>query len=1019
MRWAFIRTLSFVVYLTGSATVWALSSVDFNRDVRPILSSNCFKCHGPDAEQRQSGLRLDTFQGATAPAESGGPAIQPGQLESSELWKRITSHDSEVVMPPPSTKKTLTAAEKEILRTWIEAGAEYAPHWAFVRPAWPASPTVKDAEWSRNPLDRFVLARLEAAGLDPSKPASKEAWHRRVSLDLIGLPPSETERLAFNVDDHPGAEERVVDRLLASPRYGERWARRWLDLARYADTNGYEKDRQRSVWPYRDWVVKALNDDMPFDQFSIEQLAGDLLPHPTLDQRIATGFHRNTMLNEEGGTDPNEFRFYAMVDRVHVTSTAWLGLTLACAQCHTHKFDPVLHEDFYGTLAFLNNAEEIKIDVPELNMAAQRESLQKQIDELEGQLASKFPLPAPAVDAPPLTPDQTTQLRQTLLDAGFAAWVETARTDAIEWAYWRPTRMSSNLPKLTLQDDSSVIASGDKTKLDVYSLEFEGSLEGVTAIRLEVLPDARFPANGPGRADYEGPDGDFFLSEFTLQIDDQPVKFAGATETYGKLAIVNGPAGAVGALDGVGHSGWSCDGHQGQRDVAVFHLPEPLKASRTAKLELMFDRHYSDPLGKFRLAITKQPGAVKATAIPDELLALLKRTSESWAPDERTQLLNYYLGVAPELEVARKEIADLRAQLPKFPTTLVFLERPADNTRPTHRYHRGEFLQPKELVEPHTLPFLHAFPDGVPRDRLHFARWLMAPENPLTARVIVNRQWHAFFGRGLVRTLDDFGYQGASPSHPELLDWLALETMRSGWSMKQLHRLIATSATYRQTSVVSAALLEADPENRLLSRGPRQRLEGELLRDQALQLGGLLSDKMYGPSVFPPQPASITSEGSYGGLVWTVSPGEDRWRRSVYTFSKRTAPDALFMTFDGGSGEACIPRREVSNSPLQALSLMNDTVFVDASQALGREYAALTTDRDTRSAALFHHITGRSCTVDEAAALSEFLAQQQTRFESQALDPAPLNGGDNDPTRAAWTTLARALLNLDEVMTKE
>jgi len=962
---------------------------------------------------------LDTFQGATALAESGGPAIQPGKLESSELWKRITSHDSESVMPPPSTKKSLTAAEVEILKSWIESGAEYAPHWAFVRPQWPALPPVKNVKWSRNPLDRFVLARLEAAGLLPSEPASKDAWLRRVSLDLTGLPPSGTDRMVFNADDHPGAEERVVDRLLASPRYGERWARRWLDLARYADTNGYEKDRQRSVWPYRDWVVQAINADMPFDQFSIEQLAGDLLPSPTLEQKIATGFHRNTMLNEEGGIDPNEFRFYAVVDRVHVTSTTWLGLTLACAQCHTHKFDPVMHEDFYGTMAFLNNAEEIKIDVPQPDVAAQRNMLLKRISELEGQLASNFPLPTPPAEAPTLTPEQATQVRQTQLDAGFATWIQAARTEATDWAYWRPTRMSSNLPKLTLQEDSSVIVSGDKTKLDVYTLEFDGNLEGVTAIRLEVLPDERLPANGPGRADYEGPDGDFFLSEFTLQIDGQPVKFAGATETYGQLAIVNGPAGAVGALDGVGHSGWSCDGHQGQRDVAVFNLPEPLKASRAAKLELMFDRHYSDPLGKFRLAITKQPEAAKATAISDELLALLKRASETWTSGEKSQLLNYYLSVAPELEAARKVIADLRAQLPKFPSTLVFLERPADNTRPTHRYHRGEFLQPKELVEPHTLPFLHAFPAGVPLDRLNFARWLMAPENPLTARVIVNRQWQAFFGRGLVRTLDDFGYQGASPSHPELLDWLALATIRNGWSMKQLHRLIATSATYRQTSIVSAALLEADPENRLLSRGPRQRLEGELLRDQALQLGGLLSDKMYGPSVFPPQPASITSEGSYGGLVWTPSPGEDRWRRSVYTFSKRTAPYALFMTFDGGSGEACIPRREVSNSPLQALSLMNDTVFVEASQALGREYGALTTDRETRIAALFHHITGRSCTADEADALSEFLTQQQTRFESQSLDPAALTGGDADPARAAWTTLARALLNLDEVMTKE
>ena len=1022
MRWATFGILVLAGLSALCGTSYADSPVDFNRDVRPILSSNCFKCHGPDAEKRQAGLRLDTVQGATSLVESGERAITPKQLTSSELWKRITSHDPETVMPPPSTKKSLSPAEIDILKRWIEAGAEYDPHWAFVPPQRPAIPTVKQTDWSQNPIDQFVLARLEAAGLAPSAPASKETWLRRVTLDLMGLPPSTIELDAFLADDQPGAEERVVDRLLASPRYGERWGRRWLDLARYADTNGYEKDRQRSVWPYRDWVVRAFNADMPFDQFTIEQLAGDLLPQATLDQRIATGFHRNTMVNEEGGIDPNEFRFYAMVDRVHVTSTAWLGLTMACAQCHTHKFDPIQHTEFYGTLAFLNNADEIKIDVPQADITARRDELLKRVQELEGQLASKFPLPAPAADAKPtepLTTEQMAQQRQQLLDANFTKWAEAAKADAVEWAIWRPIRMTTNLPKLTLREDGSILASGDKTKLDLYTLEFDGSLEGVTAIRLEVLPDDSLPAHGPGRADYEGPDGDFFLSEFTLQVDGQPVKFAGATETYSKLGIGGGAAGAATCLDGEGHSGWACNGHQGQGDVAVFTLPEPLKPGQTAKLEMLFDRHYSAALGKFRLAVTKQPGAIKATAIPDELLAVLRRPAEAWTPAERSQLLTYSLSVAPELEPARKEIADLRAQLPAYPTALVFLERPADNPRSTHRYHRGEFLQPKEEVAAQTLSILHPFPEGVSHDRLHFARWLMAPENPLTARVIANRQWQAFFGRGLVRSLEDFGYQGAAPSHPELLDWLALEMIHNSWSMKQLHRLIVTSATYRQTSTVSEALLAVDPENVLLSRGPRQRLEGEQLRDQALQLAGLLSDKMYGPSVFPPQPASVTTEGTYGGLAWTVSAGEDRWRRSVYTFAKRTAPYALFMTFDGTSGEACLPRREVSNSPLQALSLMNDTVFVEAAQALGRQFAALPGERVARVSGLFRHITGRTITPDELGVLVEYLTQQQARFESKQLDPAVLTGGDANPERAAWTALARALLNLDETMTKE
>lgn len=998
--------------------------VDFNREVRPILSSYCFKCHGPDADKREGHLRLDTYEGATAAADSGEKAIVAGRPDSSQLWKRITSHDADEMMPPPSTKKTLTEAEKAILRRWIEAGAEYAPHWAFVAPRTPAWPVVQQTNWPRNPIDRFVLARLEAAGLAPSPPASREKWLRRVSLDLIGLPPSVEEIEAYRLDQVPGAEERVVDRLLASPRYGERWARRWLDLARYADTNGYEKDRQRSVWPYRDWVVRAINNDMPFDQFTIEQLAGDLLPESSLEQQIATGLHRNTMTNEEGGIDPNEFRFYAMVDRVHVTSTTWLGLTMACVQCHTHKYDPIPHQDFYGTMAFLNNADEIKIDVPDPEIQARRTAQLQRIEELEQQLASQFPLPPPADGAAPevvapSTVEEQAVLRQQHLDRSLAQWLDVVRAEATDWSIWRPIRMTTNLARLSLQDDGSILASGDKTKLDTYTLDFEGDFTGVTAIRLEALPHDTLPARGPGRTDYEGPEGDFFVSELTLQVDGQPVKFSGATETYGKLGIGGGAAGAAGCLDGEGHSGWACNGHQGQRDVAVFTLPEPLKAGQAARVEMMFDRHYPAALGRFRLAVTRQTGAVKASPVPEEMRLVLHRDVTSWTDAERAALRTYYLSVAPELEAARKVITDLRTQLPRHPTALVFLERPADNPRPTRRHHRGEYLQPKEMVTPQTPSVLHPFPEDAPRDRLHYAKWLMAPENPLTARVIVNRQWQAFFGQGIVRTLEDFGYQGAWPSNQELLDWLALETIRSGWSIKQLHRLMVTSATYRQSSEVTPLLLAADPENRLLARGPRHRLEGELLRDQALQMAGLLSDKMYGPSVFPPQPASVTTEGAYGQLAWTTSTGEDRWRRSVYTFAKRTAPYALFLTFDGGSGEACIPRRDVSNSPLQSLSLMNDTVFVESAQALGREFAAMTGEQEQRVAELFRRLTGRTISSDEATALAEFLAEQRGRIEAKTLDPAAITGGTADPERAAWTVLARAVLNLDEVMTKE
>jgi hypothetical protein len=978
------------------------ADVDFTRDVRPILSRHCFKCHGPDDKARKAKLRLDVR------AEAVRKAVVPGKPDGSELVRRLFADEDEV-MPPPAAKNPLTDAEKQTLKRWVAAGAEYRAHWAFVAPKQAPLPKVRQADWPRNPIDAFVLARLEAEGLRPAPPADRYTLVRRVYLDLIGLPPTPEEADAFVRDDSPGAYEWLVDRLLASPHYGERWARRWLDLARYADTNGYEKDRPRSIWPYRDWVVRALNADLPFDRFTVEQLAGDMLPGATLSQRVATGFHRNTMLNEEGGIDPLEFRFHAMTDRVATTGTVWLGLTLGCAQCHTHKYDPIPQREYYQVMAFLNNADEPTIDVPTPDLAAGRAAVEKQAAAREADLPNRFP-PGGGWLASPLPVEVR---RREHLKRQFEVWLAREPGRAVRWQMLRPAEAKSNLPLLTVLDDSSVLASGDMSKRDVYDLTFRGDFRGVTALRLEVLPDERLPKRGPGRVYYEGPFGDFFLSELTLSADGRPAKFARSSQSFGTKAAQ--------AIDGDPLTGWSINGGQGRPHAAVFNLSAPLGDVKALSLRLLFERYYAAGLGRFRVSVTTDPRPAEASAMPAEVEDLLLIPAAQRTAAQRRRLQRYYLSVAPELTGEREAIQKLRAQAPAYPTTLVMSERPANNPRPTYRHHRGEFLQPQERVEPGVLSALHPLPEGQPRNRLTFARWLVGPKSPLVGRVTVNRQWAAFFGRGIVRTTEDFGFTGDPPTHPELLDWLAVEFVRQGWSIKALHRLIVTSATYRQSSRVTPELLARDPENKLLARGPRFRLEAELLRDAALRASGLLSPRLGGPSVFPPQPPGVTTEGAYGALPWKPSEGPDRYRRGLYTFSKRTAPFAAFTTFDAPSGEACVARRETSDTPLQALTLLNDVAFLECAQALGRSAAARQGPAEERAKWLFRRCLTRPPTRDEGATLAAFYRAQKGRLDRHELDAVKIAGpGAGDVTEcAAWALVARAVLNLDEFVTKE
>ncbi|OWK47416.1 PSD1 and planctomycete cytochrome C domain-containing protein [Fimbriiglobus ruber] len=971
---------------------------DFAREVRPILSQYCFKCHGPDDKARKAKLRLDE---PGAAVKHG--AIVAGNVDS-EFVQRLFSDDAEQRMPPAATKMTLTAVQKDVLKRWVAAGAKYESHWAYVKPTRPALPAVHDPKWVvRNPIDAFILARLAKEGLSQSPEADRATLLRRVYLDLIGLPPSPEEVSAFVADQSPDAYEKVVDALLKSPQYGERWARKWLDLARYADTNGYEKDRPRSIWPYRNWVIAALNADMPFDEFTIKQLAGDMLPNATPADRIATGFHRNTMLNEEGGIDPQEFRYYSVVDRLATTGTTWMGLTVGCAQCHTHKYDPISHTEYFRLFAFLNNADEPEMALPDPTITTAQNDTAARVAKLTSELGSHFPK---GVDA----------------DRAFAHWLWVERARATPWRTIQPTDAKSNSPLLTIEADGTVFASGDMTKSDTYDLTFRGDFIGVAAVRVEALPDDRLPKGGPGRIFYEGPFGDFKLSEITATADGRPVKFTRASHSFAA-----GGNTAAAAIDGNQQSGWTITGGQGKRHVAVFSFGEPLGPTKELDLKMLFEHYYSCGLGKFRVSVTTARHS-RATDIPPAIEALLLKQDATLTTADRTTLREHFYLTTTHLAAARKQIDDLRKQVPQPTTTLVMSERPGNNPRPTFLHQRGEFLRSAERVEAGVPAFLPTIP-AASRDRLAFAKWLVSADNPLTARVTVNRTWAALFGRGLVKTTDDFGYQGEFPSHPELLDWLAVEFVQPSdpaareWSMKRLHKLIVTSATYRQTSRATPATREKDPQNVLLARGPRVRLDAEVIRDSALKVAGLLTNKVGGPSVHPPQPASVT-EAAYGGQAWPVSNGPDRYRRSLYTFTKRTAPFAAYTTFDAPSGEACVARRDVSNTPLQALTLLNDHMFLEAATAAGKAVAAAPGSEADKVKLIFREFLSRNPTPDEMKLLSGFLEKETRHYSEKPVDARTLTGaaaGEKPATvaaRAAWVALARTLMNLDEFVTK-
>ena len=998
------------------------SPVDFARDIQPILETHCYECHGP--KKARNGLRLDARAGAFAGGDSG-PAIVRGNSEQSLLVRRILGLDGDDQMP--KDEEPLTKAQIALIRAWIDQGAAWpdrpgtepaaavepvSTHWAYLRPVAAHRPAVGNAGWARNDIDRFVLARLDKEGLTPSAEAAFETLVRRVSLDLIGLPPTLAELDAALADaaanGRDAAYEHVVDRLLASPHYGERWARPWLDLARYADSHGYEKDRLRVMWKYRDWVIDAFNADMPFDRFTIEQIAGDMLPGATEAQRVASGFHRNTMLNQEGGIDVEEARWETLVDRVNTTATVWLGSTLGCAQCHNHKYDPFTQRDYYRMLAFFENveytiagqaggdrfADEPQISLPTAEQETRRKALQAELDKQTASLRAESPARTVA------------QARwQQSLAAAERAWTPLAvdRFDASG---------GSTGERLA---DKSVLVSGPNPAASTYTVAARAPLAGITAIRIEALPDARLPGGGPGRDPY----GNFVLSALTV--------------TNGDAAPI--PLAPIKTDDGsVSNAGWVVDATRDPagrvRRQGVFVAERPFGAvGAPLQFSIVTNAPIGQALGRFRLSVTASQSPLRAVGIPARLRPALATPRARRTEQQNKDLAARFRAVSPIFKPVRDRIEALQKSLRDLGivSAMVMKEKAGYERPSTWVRRRGAFMDRVEQVYAAVPPFLPGLPDDVMPNRLGLARWLVDTSNPLTPRVTVNRAWEQFFGRGLVETSEDFGSQGAAPSHPELLDWLALTFVEDGWRLKRLHRLIVMSATYRQASVVTRALAERDPDNRLFARGPRFRVEAEMVRDIALTAGGLLSRRIGGPSVFPPQPDGIW-QNPYSSDRWVPSTGEDRYRRGLYTFLRRTAPYPAFTTFDSTSRETCTVRRVRTNTPLQALTMLNDDAFFEAARGLARRMVGsdwgqtgvrLGSDPAAHAAIGFRIVTSRMPKPHELERLVAAYHQHLEHFRAHPEHAAQVNDGDAAPELAAWTLVANALLNLDETITKE
>jgi hypothetical protein len=1031
----------FVVSLLCVGSEACAETKAFDRDkirqVRTILSDKCFSCHGPDEKNRKADLRLDTRADAFADRD-GAPAIVPGNVDESLVFERVTSTEPTEAMPPPKSGKTLTLAEKSLIRDWIAAGAPWADHWAFVAPVRPSVPFVKNDVEVRNPIDSFVQARLDLEGLRPNGPADKTTLIRRLSFDLVGLPPTPEEVDAFVADDSPDATRKLVDRLLDSPHYGEKWAQMWLDAARYADSDGYEKDKGRQVWAYRDWVVGAFNRDLPYDRFLIEQLAGDLLPDAASDQKVATGFLRNSMINEEGGIDPEQFRMEAMFDRVDAVGKSMLGLTIQCAQCHSHKYDPLTQEDYYKIFASLNNCHEASIPVYTPQNERKRAEVLRQVREAEDRLRE-------------LTPDWAERM---------AAWersIAERPESKTAWEVLRPELDASGGQKHYLLDDGSILAAGYAPTKHVTEFVATTDSKKISAVRLELLNDPNLPLGGPGRSIY----GLFGLSEFTVSIapkgkpgESKPVRIVRASadanpaskpldpafdDRSGK-ARVTGPIAF--AIDEKPETAWTIDLGPGRSNVprqAVFVFDEPIEFDQGAIVTIRLnqshggwnsDDNQNNNLGRFRFAIASDTNA-KADPVPARVREALATPADRRSEAQTGTIFSHFRTTQPDFQAIDRRIEQLWARHPQGSSQLVLANR--ETPRMTRLLERGDFLKPRNPVGPGVPGFLNPPEGSADQDpRLRFAMWIADRDAPTTARSIVNRVWQSYFGTGLVASSEDLGSQSEEPSHPELLDWLAVELMDNGWSLKHMHRTITDSAAYRRSSRPSPDQLKRDPYNRLLARGPRHRVDAETVRDIALAASGLLNPEMGGPSVFPPAPGFLFQPPvSYGPKVWREDTGSNRYRRSLYTFRFRSVPYPVLQTFDAPNGDFSCVRRSRSNTPMQALVTLNETTFVEAAKALGLKTLNEGGSSDEeRVRFAFRRCLGRKPTHEEMAELLRVKTETvdslkgdttkawKIAVQNAAMPPAlPEASGPAD--LAGWVAVSRVLLNLDETITKE
>ncbi len=1016
--------------------------LSFNRDIRPILSDTCFHCHGFDEKERKGGFRLDIRSEALKPAESGERVIVPGKPDESELIRRLTAEDRTEVMPPARLGKKLTPEQIATLRRWVAQGADYEGHWAFEPITRPAPPAVRKSDWPRNDIDRFILARLEKEGLAPSPEASKETLIRRVSLDLTGLPPTPAEVDAFVKDASADAYEKLVDRLLASPRYGERMALRWLDFARYADSNGFQVDSSRFQWPWRDWVIRAFNDNMPFDQFTIEQLAGDMLPDAAPSQVVATGFNRNTRLNGEGGLIAEEWRIETVIDRVETTGLTWLALTFNCCRCHDHKYDPISQKEFFQFFAFFNNVPEAGIlqgesrnTAPVVNVLTAE--MQDEKAKLEAELAA--------------AQKQVAETKKRLPQL-IAAWEPQFRKQLASndqpWTPLEPTAVTSRgNATLTRQSDGAYLASGANPARDTYTITAPLSEGAFTGLLLECFIDPTLPQQSLGRY----PNGNFVLSQVDARITapglKEPIKvnFDKAVADYSQKDwnisfVVQQRAG----------KGWAVDGPTKKENrKAMFLAPAPVKvpADATITVQLVHNALDQHNIGRFRLSSTSLPAAavkLEGVLYPADIRQIVATPAANRSDAQRKQLEDFFIAnadspiaaAAAKVKEAQAKVDGLSKQLP---TVMVMREGPP---RPAHLLLRGEYDKKGEKVEAGLPAALPPLPAGQKMDRLGLARWMVHPSNPLTSRVWVNRAWEHFFGTGIVKTSENFGSQADFPSHPELLDWLASEFMNPkalprvggrparAWDMKAFQKLIVMSAVYRQSAAVSPLHLARDPDNRLLARGPRFRLAAEVIRDQALFASGLLVEKLGGPSVRPYKPQGVWDETSrYGDLRgYKHDKGEGLHRRTMYTIIKRTAPPPSMVIFDAPSREVCTIKRSRTNTPLQALALLNEITYVEAARKLGermiREGGETVEERITFA---FRLIVSRKPGAEELSILAGGLREDMAHFAKSPAEAKKLvSFGDaasdsaiKPEELAAYTLTANILLNLDEAVMRE